>query len=100
MNTPRYLRFAQTLALALLAPACVVGEDSQDEPATSAEAPVVDATPPVAQASDGATASDERPVAQAPAERAPARPGVPHPRLGMPHSSGPIVPPELPRGYA
>ncbi len=100
MNTHRYLRFAQTLALVALAPACVVGDDPEDEPAPSAETAAVATTLPAPEKADGSTAPNEKPVAQVPEERAPARPGVTHPRKGAPHSSGPIVPPELPRGFA
>lgn len=80
MKHAHYLRFARSLALAAFVPGCTGAvPDPSPEPQVVAEA---DAGPPSA---DAAVAHDD----------------VSHDGdADLPFSSGPIVPPELPEGFA
>ena len=79
MNTPRYLRYVQALALAATVPACTGATAPTTEPIASA--------PPTTE-----VVADAGPPADAPA--------LDQVDSGYPHASGPIVPPELPAGFA
>lgn len=105
MKTPHYLRFVQALVLAAAVPACSSGDDPA--PPAKSDPPASSTTKAV-----GAPAATEAPPAPAsPAPHAapvvepqPAAQGAEHadssPDSGLPFSSGPIVPPELPASFA
>jgi hypothetical protein len=123
MTTPRYVRFAQALTLAVV-PACsgVSPEPSSKVDPPSAEAvphaapSKVIVAPPIAPSVDptsepsaqkyGATPAPQVVVAVADAggtpvaDEASTDAGEDAAAPAYPHSSGPIVPPELPAGFA
>jgi hypothetical protein len=92
MQTPHYLRVVGALIVAATLPACSSGSDeplptrTEAAESTTPAAPPVEA--PVAAATPSATTDASAPPADAAADG------------GLPFSSGPIAPPELPEGYA
>ena len=93
MNTPRYLRFVKALVLTAAVPACTSATSSEPPPAkTSDSSETAPATEPAVD--PGAPAK----VADAKADAG----STPDADVdsGLPFSSGPIVPPELPVGFA
>jgi hypothetical protein len=93
MTPKHYLRFVQALALAAALPAC----SGAAEPAPSEE---TDAPRADAQSTPGALAALVRAEAPSPSEAQPAADAALPADASYPHASGPIVPPELPAGFA
>ncbi len=103
MKTPHYLRFVQALVLAAAVPACSSGDDPA--PAPKGESPTASATTTATAAPEApkAAATSAPPAATAMETQRPAQPA---PQAdtgadsGLPFSSGPIVPPEMPASFA
>jgi hypothetical protein len=104
MKTPHYLRFVQALVLAAAVPACSSGDDPA--PPAKGEAPALTGAAsggPAAPESPPSAATSAPPAAPVAETQHPAQPaahadtGV---DAGLPFSSGPIVPPELPASFA
>ncbi|MGE0787576.1 MAG: hypothetical protein AB7S26_18015 [Sandaracinaceae bacterium] len=85
MTQPHYLRFARALALAAALPACNTASPP-DEPPSESPSELHDDAGPLAELDAGAAGHVEDAGLDVDAE--------------VPFSSGPIVPPELPEGFA
>jgi hypothetical protein len=91
MQTPHYLRVACALIAAATLPACSSGSDEPSPRKTDSAEATPNAPPaesPVALAAPSATPDASTPPADAAVDSA------------LPFVSGPIVPPELPEGFA
>ncbi len=108
MNHPKYLRFVRALALAAVVPGCGVEDTTTSAPlaasgAVTTPAPTARPAPDATPAPTGTNAApslrseiDEVAVTRLAEQLADGGGGA----GGGAFSSGPIVPPELPRGFA
>ena len=92
MKTPHHLRFAKALVLSALLPAC----GGSGEP-TPTDPPVTDGTAQTVQTSPTPPPATPVPRDHVATKEDGADAGV---DSGLPFSSGPIAPPELPVGFA
>lgn len=93
MNTPRYLRFVKALVLTAAVPACSSDPTTEPPPAKTADSSeTAPATEPPATPGAGSKIAEAKADAGSTADA--------DVDSGLPFSSGPIVPPELPVGFA